>query len=76
MKKIIIIALVLASCSNKSSQVAVYKDSAVYYSNRMAAIADAGYSHDEATRIKEKTDYVICSTMRKYYIDKIQELSK
>jgi hypothetical protein len=71
MKILLIIAIVLlASCSNKADQTEVYQDSAIYYSNRMAAIADAGYSLNEYERIQQKTEYTICSTMRQYYIDK------
>lgn len=60
----------LASCKNSNtSQVQIYKDSVNYFSTKLAALADSGYSSDD-TRV------IIYSAMRKHYIDKMNEAKK
>jgi len=77
--KIILFALIItafASCSNTSNQKKIYEDSANYYSNKMTEITDAGYSSVDSIYQKQKTDYFIYQTKRKYYIDKMKEAKK
>lgn len=70
MKILLIAALFLVSCSNESNQKQVYKDSAVYFSNKLAALTDSGYAQNDSLRIMQETRKVIYKTMREYYIDK------
>lgn len=81
MKKLILLLcyctiLSLLSCSNKSAQIKTYEDSIIYFSKKMAALADSGYSRDDSTKMRQETRYFIYETMRQHYIDQVKELKK
>lgn len=68
--------LLLLSCSNKSAQIKVYNDSAIYYSTKLAALTDSGFSANDSIRMKQQTRIFIYQTMRQHYIDLANELKK
>lgn len=70
MKILLILALFLASCSSESNQKQVYKDSAVYYSKKLAELTDSGFTQNDSINIIRKNQAFIYKTMREYYIDK------
>lgn len=61
------------SCGNNSNQAKAYEDSANYYSDKLAAITDSGYTGNDSIDMQRKTDKVIYEAKRKYYIDKMNE---
>jgi len=66
----------IISCSNKSSQIKVYEDSAIYFSKKLSAITDSGFSMNDSIRMNQKTRIFIYQTMRQHYIDMANELKK
>lgn len=69
MKILFILALFFASCGNESSQKQVYKDSAVYFSKKLADLTDSGYSKNDSIRVMQETRKTIYTAMRQYYLD-------
>lgn len=70
---IIISAIALASCGSQSGQAKFYEDSAKYYSAKLAALTDSGFSSNDSTRIQQEGRLFIYKTMRQHYIDKMKE---
>lgn len=71
---LIILCIFLLSCNNNSGQAKIYKDSVDYYSQRLSALADSGFSQNDSIKTMQKTRVFIYQTMRQHYIDKLNEL--
>lgn len=71
---ILLLAVCLYSCNNNAKQKQIYKDSAVYFSNKWSELLDSGYSKDDSIKIMQKTRAQIYEIMRQHYIDKMNEL--
>lgn len=65
-----LLAIVLFSCHNSGMAKSDYKDSAIYYSNKLAAVTDSGYTQNDSLNTMRKTRATIYTAMRQYYIDK------
>ena len=70
----IIICVLTLSCNNNSGQAKIYKDSVDYYSQKLSALADSGFSQNDSIKVMQKTRIFIYQTMRQHYIDKLKEL--
>jgi hypothetical protein len=65
--------MLLFSCSNNSGQAKTYKDSVDYYSQKLSALTDSGFSQNDSMKTMQKTRIFIYQTMRQHYIDKLKE---
>lgn len=72
----LILAIGALSCSNDSAQAKVYEDSAIYYSNKLSALTDSGYSQNDSIAIMQKNRAFIYKTMRQHYLDKMEKSKK
>lgn len=64
--------MTLFSCHNSADK-QVYKDSAIYFSNKLAEVTDSGYTQDDSVNMMRKGRAKIYEVMRQYYIDKSKE---
>lgn len=69
-----LLSVFLISCGNDSAQAKVYEDSAIYYSNKLSALTDSGYSQNDSIAIMQKNRAFIYKTMRQHYLDKMEEV--